>query len=446
MKSEKEISPGVYLIKDNNLYGCVDTTGNVIIPSKYDIVSVIDCDGEKQIICGRDGKQYTGYVCKGYNEVQDGIKSIYTGVYDLYNREGRLEIGGFIEFKYNKDFKAYLLKYGHNYEYREGDGTASSPYRFKRPYGEWIILSSWFCFVKSYSFTYQGSLPSNLWITENNKSIEGSVLQYNNGYLLGIVKGNKKTIEPIVISNDVLFDDVKFVNSTTILCKRGRARASSYSVIHVSEDKSRFSHPVFNGNTIISRNYMWIKVLDEHYTLVYDKNRVGLLTDGHIAIPCDYSYITSPVGGWCFAAIKYPFIPNKETWNKYFVILCNVENNRYDFIKREDIIIAIDNISEENLEKMFYGGGFLLYKLNEADNNISSLTISNKYKTYFNQNFLKLLHPSFIESCNEYSHYWFSSDSIENELSHMYKQPEIHETFSIMDALDGNPDAYWNID
>ena len=145
MKREKELYPGIYLIKENNLCGCVDVNGNVIIPTKYDIVSVFDCAGEKQIICGRDGKQYTGYIYKSNNEPEHNIKSVYTGVYDLYNHEGRLKIGGFIELKYNKDFKAYLLKYGHNYEYREGNGTASSPYKFKLPYGEWILLSSWFC-------------------------------------------------------------------------------------------------------------------------------------------------------------------------------------------------------------------------------------------------------------------------------------------------------------
>lgn len=446
MNREKEIYSGVYLIKESNLCGCVDVTGNIIIPVKYDIISVIYSTGEKQIICGRDGKQYTGYICKGNNEVEDEIKSVYTGVYDLYNHEGRFKIGGFIELRYNKEFKAYLLKYGHNYEYCEGVGTASSPYRFKHPYGEWILLSSRFCFVKSYSYLYKASFPSNFWITENNKSIEGAVLQYHNGYLYGIVRGGGKPDGPIVFSNDVLFDDVKFVNSTTILCKRGRARTSSYSVIHVSEDKSRFSHPTFNGNTIFSPSYKWIKVLDEHYALVYDRNRIGLLKDARVAIPCDYSFITLPIDGWCFAAIKYPFIPDKETWNNYYVILCNVENHRYDFIKREDIIIAIDNISEENLEALLCGRGLLLYKMKDEDSNISSFTISNRYKTCFNQTFLQLLHSASIESGNECPHYWFSANSIESEMEHMNKQPEIHETYSLMDALDGDPDAYGNID
>ena len=447
MKQDKELYPGVYLIEDNNLWGCIDDIGNIIIPIKYDIISVVDCTDEKQIVCGRDGKTYTGYIHKGSFDVENDIKTVYTGSYDLYSLKGRLKIGGFIDFKYNKDFKAYLFKFGHNYEYRDGDGTISSPYRFRLPYGEWILLSSWFCFVESYSYTYQKSLPANFWITENNKSIEGSVLQYHNGYLQGTCRRSNKPIEPIVISNEVLFDDIKYANSTTILCKRGKARASSYCIIHISEDKySRFSHPVFNGNTIISPNYKWVKIIDEHYTFVYDNNKIGLLKDGRTAIPCDYSFITIPIDGWCFAAIKYPFIPNKETWNNYFVILCNVQKHRYDFIERDDIIIAIDNINVNVLKNMFYEGGFLLYKIKNEDCNISSFTISNRYKNYFNPSFLHSLNQSFYEGKNEYTHYWLSSDSVKTEIENMYKQPEIHDKYSIMDALDGNPDAYWNID
>jgi len=443
----EEIYPGVFLFKKDNFWGCVDIVGNIIIPIKYDVISVCDCAGEKHIICGRDGKQYAGHIHKDYHDINNNIKTVYTGVYDLYSNEGHLKIGGFIEFKYNKEFKAYLFKFGHNYEYLEGNGTVSSPYRFKLPYGEWILLSSWFCFVKSYSYTYQKSLPSIFWITENNKSIEGSVLQYNNGYLQELCRRTDKPVEPIVISNEVLFDDIKFVNSTTILCKKGKAKASSYCIIHVSEDNySRFSHPVFNGNTIISPNYKWVKILDEHYTFVYNSNRIGLLKDGRTVIPCDYSFITIPIDGWCFAAIKYPFIPDKETWNKYFVILCNVQKHRYDFIKREDIIIAIDNINEDVLKNLFNEGGFLLYKMKNEDCNISSFTVSKRYKNYFNQSFLHSLNQSFYEGNIKLTHYWLSSDSVKTEIENMHKQPEIHDTYSLIDALDGDPNAYWNID
>lgn len=447
MKQNEELYPGVYLINENSFWGCVDIAGNVIIPIKYDIISVFDCTNEKLIVCGRDGKQYTGYIRKKLFGVEKYQETVYTGVYDLYDHEGHLKIGGFIEFKYNKDFKAYLFKFGHNYKYLEGNGTTSAPYRFKSPYGEWILLSSYFCFIKAYSYTFKRYLPTKNWITENNISIQGYVLQYHNGYLQGQVGKTNESIDPIVFSNEILFDEIKFVNKTTIICERGKASVPSYCIIYVGKNKySRFSHPVFNDNTIISTNYRWVKNLDEHYTFVSNGYRIGLLKDGRTVIPCDYSFITKPIDGWCFAAIEYPFIPNKETWNNYFVILCNVQKHRYDCIKREDIIIAIDNISKDNLEDMFYEGGFLLYKKNDEDSNISSYTISKKYKNFFNKTFLQLLNPTFFDGYTEYAHYWLSSNSVKNEIENMYKQPEINEKYSIMDALDGDPDAYWNID
>ncbi len=445
MKDKEEILPNIFLQNENTLWGCIDNNGKNIIPCKYDIITLCDIADEKQILCGRDGKQYTGYISKGISSSE--VKTVYTGVYDLYSHKGRLRIGGFIDFNYNKDFKAYLFKFGRNYEYQKGNGTVSSPYRFKLPYGGWILLSSWFCFVESYSYTFQKSMPSDVWITENDKSIEGCILQYHNGFLQTQFRRDGKSFEPIVISNKVLFDDIKFVNPTTILRKRGKARASSYSIISVRDDKySRFSHPVFNGNTIISWNYEWVKILDEHYTFVYNADKIGLLKDGRVAIPCEYSFITKPINGRCFAAIKYPFIPNKETWQKYFVILCDVNQHRYDFIKREDIIIAIDIISKEFLVKMFYEGDFLLYKTKNGICDTPSFIISNRYKHFFNTAFLQLMNPIFYDDNSRFTNYWLSSESVSSELENKYEQPEFHETYSIMDALDGDLEAYWNID
>ena len=358
MKVNEEIYPNIFLQNENDLWGCIDENGKIIIPCKYDIISLCEIADGKQILCGRGGKIYTGYISKGYFSEEE-VKTVYTGVYDLYSLDGRLKIGGFIEFNYNKAFKAYLFKFGNNYRYREGKGTKLSPYKFMPPSGEWIILSSWFQFVRGFSYTYLNSLPSNFWITSNN-SLEGATLQYKNGYLYGTI--GRVAFEPIVISDNVLYDDIIFVNSTTILCKGGRAKSYSYRVIYVNRDHIPLnSHPVFNGNTIISSEYRWMKVLDEHYTFVYDKDKIGLLKDGLIAIPCECSFITRPLSGRCFAAIKYPFILNKEGRSIYFVVLCKVYER---YIKpSKDIIIAIDKISEDLLIKMFFEGDFLLIRL-----------------------------------------------------------------------------------
>ena len=95
---------------------------------------------------------------------------------------------------------------------------------------------------------------------------------------------------------------------------------------------------------------------------------------------------------------------------------------------------------------MLYDGGFFLYKIKDEDNSISSFTISNIYKNFFNETFLHLLNPAFYEGNNEYTNYWLSSNIVKYEIENKYKQPEIQEKYSIMDALDSDPSAIWNID
>ena len=83
--------------------------------------------------------------------------------------------------------------------------------------------------------------------------------------------------------------------------------------------------------------------------------------------------------------------------------------------------------------------------MNEGSN-ISSFTIADRYKKLFNQTFLHLLNPTSCEETKKHIQYWLSSESVEFQLEIMYEQPGIHETYSIMEALDGDPSAIWNID
>lgn len=406
----KEICPGYTLFKENDLWGCKNSNGRIIIPAKYDFI-FLDKDNDDIFLCGRDGKSYTGYKRKGFFKDDFELTSVYTGVYDLYSRDGGLLVGGFIDYKYIKECNVYLLRFGRNYIWCEGTGTPSSPYKFKAPYGKWMFLDS----------KYR--------INGHNGSIVGTIFNLRNGYWQG--KSYYENNEMIL--DNTLFKKIEMVNPKTFLCEK----EYSCMIIYLRENPVK--------EIISSVEYKWIDVLDETYAISYDNGKIGLLRKGMEAIPCEYSYITKPVDGWCFAIKRYPFIPDKTTWHKFFVIFYNVEKNRY-LNCYKNAIVAINNIDEKALEDALYNGGFMLYaKDNQHD--LSSYTILKKFTHLFRTDFLQQLNSTYsIEKFEPTGNYWESSDWIRYKLEKKNKMPEFHDSYTLMDALDGDPSAYWNID
>lgn len=407
---QKELCPGVFLVKKDGFWGCTDSVGKVIIPIQYDVISLSVWDDEK-ILCGRNGTLYTGYETKCFVDGVNNFVSVYTGVYDLYNKGGKIVLGGFIDYKYFKECKMFVFQFGINRSLRAGNGTKTSPYRFKGPYGSWMLFDS----------RYR--------INGKNRTVEGTIFNIKKGYLHGT--SIYETISDTTIKKDDLYEEIQLVNSTTFLCKW----KWKYIIIYLS---SKYCE------TILSSEYEWIDVLDELYAIVYSKGKIGLLRNGRTAIPCDYSYITRPIGGWCFAAIKYPYTPNSKTWHNYYVIFCNVEKNRYDCISYEDIIVAIDNIDYNTLQDVLYFGGLKLFKRDESME-MSSYTISEKYKSFFRADFLQRLSPVLERNVHS-GCYWESAESIRYSLKRKNNVAEFYDSYSLMDALDGDPSAYWNID
>lgn len=424
-RKQTEFDNGISFIQEGGSWGCTNKKGNVIVPTKYDTISYKYFDETNGwIVCGRNGNIYTGYIWHSnfYNERP--FETRYTGVYDLYDTNGNLLLGGFIDYEYITKCNLFKFKYGQNYKLCEGDGSYNSPYRFKPQYGEWILLNSQFRFTNAYSYFKNDSF---CWITENRTSVLGSIFNRKAEYLQGNVNLEDRIGDRITIK-DVFYSDIECKNSTTLLCKREGA----YSIFNL------------NG-AFFTPFYKWIEILNTTYAYVYQNGHIGLLKKGFTAIPCKYSYITHPIDGWCFAAIKYPYTPNSETWNKYYVILCNVEKNRYDFIPYENIIVAIDNIDGSSLQNLFYSGALLLYKKG-CNKDISAFTISKQYKSLFRSEFLNILNQNFYDGEYEHKNYWESAYACRLKLEYKSKANSIQDSYSLMDALDGDPSAYWNID
>lgn len=111
-------------------WGCVNTSGKVIIDAEYDCFKLID----RYILGGRDGTML-GEGQYGYSYYE----SEYSGVYDLFDIEGNFLIGGFREFKLLSSHNLFLFKFGGFWEEDCGDHDYYS-YHFVKSNSRWLAV------------------------------------------------------------------------------------------------------------------------------------------------------------------------------------------------------------------------------------------------------------------------------------------------------------------
>lgn len=111
-------------------WGCVNTSGKVIIDAEYDCFKLID----RYILGGRDGVML-GEGQYGYSYYE----SEYSGVYDLFDIEGHFLIGGFREFKLLSSHNLFLFKFGGFWEEECGDYDYFS-YHFVKGNSRWLAV------------------------------------------------------------------------------------------------------------------------------------------------------------------------------------------------------------------------------------------------------------------------------------------------------------------
>lgn len=194
------------------------------------------------------------------------------------------------------------------------------------------------------------------------------------------------------------------------------------------------------------------KEINENCSFVYKYYGFGLgiKRDEHLVLPCNYSFITNPINGWCFAIGRYSFVPGLTKWDTYYVLLWNIEKHtHYEFIPPTDYIVAADKLCKDEVKTLLSDGAFRLYIVGEDETSLKSFAIQKKYENIFLQSFLNLLHSPIDVKRYIPSTYWISKDNVEDAI-HPHPKEIDEDPWKdydfINDALDGDPDAYWNID
>lgn len=345
---------------DGASWGAITKEGVPIIDPIYDCF--IEKDG--YILAGRDG----GFLGEG----QHGFsyhESEYGGVYDLYDYEGTLLLGGFNKFF--KDEKHGLLYFhlGGGWEQECED------------YDKWGNAI--------YYYSYQWNEGNGRWlVTDMNLT---SIIPKQDGSTFTFRKGAKCTITKKK-ENDKITNYWSFPLEQLSVLKPVLSKGcfvvggdNRQKVVRLKERAS-------------SRFYNTVKVIDKNSFFTFERkdniSGVGISTFSQDVISCDkgYSLLTKPVLDSVFAVQKIDD-------DNYSVLLLNTQN-------ADSTITAIDKIDYWDLVELVGKGKLQL--LTDKDSSEKN-TLSVRDKSIFNDSFIAALSiEEQDEPFDEKVQYWFS--------------------------------------
>ncbi|MBR0493695.1 MAG: hypothetical protein IJJ83_08045 [Muribaculaceae bacterium] len=438
----EEFCEGIANVSDGEKWGCIDCSGNIFIPIKYDNIRIEEYEyAHFHIVCGYNGESFTG--CSSTSHFGNEEK-IYTGIYDLYDFDGDFLIGGFDEYRYDSSTKTFHFLFGRKWMlYPTKYKYSSNEFRVEDRNAKWLILTEDFRFP--FDFHYQ---TSNQFLSAK-ESIKGSRFQYKI-VLLKSLSGEyfpsstfttekwvdtqrSKRVLFIDLPGEVLFDSITIENNNIILCSNKR----QYCLLYLKE-------------RIKSDYYEFIQPIDDTYAFVYD-GYIGIIKKAKLVIGCHYSYITKPVNDCVFAIRRYPFFPmNDDLKGKFYVMFLNLKKRNnciLDYELRNEVI-AIEKIDKENLRALLSKGVFRLYSVNEESTSSYPVTIQKGFFHFFSEQFNKVIHkPGQLKKIDKkIGSYWTSSDCMRDLKEGPKSYSDYSEHYSIWDALENDPEAYWNID
>lgn len=212
-------------------YGCINSQGIEIIPSIYDCF--IFQDGF--ILGGRDGCSVSRCVYGGSNVCRIADMHDFYGTFDLYDMSGKMLIGGFNSFEYDKINSIFFFELGGNWEFEVGGEDGNDiyhhpSYSYIDSECRWLILNKEFSSILCLSNGERMNLEGfNIKTHSNNDDTK----EWNIPMDL-LSKTNQK---PEVELNWLVYSD--FFSKYAVRIKDG-AKTHHYSDIKVVNDDTMF--------------------------------------------------------------------------------------------------------------------------------------------------------------------------------------------------------------
>lgn len=383
------------------LWGVVTCNGKRVIDAKYLNFKI----QSGFIVAGRDGH----YFPDDDNDDYNWYGSNFSGVYDLYNKEGELLIGGFREFEYDERNGVFIFFFGGEWkEYSAFDDDWNNihitGYRFERGIDLWLILDK------------------NLKTILRDK--DGKPKQFEKGFLGKIdIKQENGSIKHVY-------------NMPIELMAKGFSHVAINSII-INDSNSEYhkSQAVDIATGKKTKLYSKIEQVTENLFYFADGNYVGITNINSDVLIGDCLLITYPVN-------NYILIGKKGTEGNYSILLYNLDN------LKQPVAVAIQNISEDDLVH-HAEGHWLKMVVDTSLSGLKALIVPNS--RFLENEFIDLVTTKEGTDYKFGSHdnsYFFSNDWRFNHDEENYSDGgnDWNDNGSLMDALDGEPDAYWNID
>jgi len=309
------------------IWGVVSRNGSRIIDAKYLNYKI----KSNYIVAGRDGH----YFPDDDNDDYNWYGSNFDGVYDLYNKEGELLIGGFREFEYDERNGLFIFFFGGEWkEYPAFDDDWNNIHitecKFERGIGLWLILD------KNFKTLLRDST--------------GNPKQFQKGFI-----GNV-TIKKVD-------NAIKHIYNMPIeLMAKGFSHVAINSVI-INDSNSEYhkSQAVDIATGRRTKLYSKIEQITESLFFFADGDKVGITNIDSEHIVDDCLFITNPIAG-------YVFVPKEKSEGIYDVFLYSMDNIK------EPVTTAITDISKEDLIYLV-SGNWLKMDYDKSMQGLKSLVI-----------------------------------------------------------------------
>ena len=335
------------------LWGCMDLSGNQIIPADYQCYIVQD----GYILAGRNGS----FMGNTGQEYQDK----FSGVYDLYNLDGELLFGGFDKFKLEGDYFFFLLNGSwESYAAYDDDwnNIHEKDYYLNEKNAMWLPLDSSLMSVKL--------------------GKDGERVKFRKGFIAKIRKENKNNKTINYYNLDI-----------TTLVKKEPSITGDYLLTQ----GDGLSQAIRLCDGAISDLYDEIQLYCDNLFFVRKGYKVGIVSfENEVLLPIEYFALTLPVSGCVFAF--------KELDNSSCAV---------DFIYAEGNGIIIQHAissrkSKDVVDEILYG----MYKITILPKGEGLKRIGVYRPSIFDEEFANRIDKNeHGEFYSKYKiHYWFSND------------------------------------
>ena len=353
-------------------WGCFDLTGKLIIPVLYDCI-INECD---YLYAGWGGE----YILSAKTHY-----SAYSGVYDLFNKDGKFLIGGFDLF--NVDSDILFFHFGGSWE-KIHDKYSENIYSFKHETGKWAVTDSKLdSLIRVNDEIYNISMNGKRVLSKQVK-VEKPKEQ---------TKDDTKIIEYSFETDISLSKEILFYMPVNVL----EPQLSNKNVIIIGREG--FYKAIFIKENITTDYFDEISAINETTIFIKKEVKCGIMVLDNMIISPKYDFLIKPICGYIIAVQKV----ENELYKWELINLNCIKNEPiavYNKISKSESVnsfLCLTLSIDRRNQKMHVPGNDLRLKRFEDD--------------ALNQVFKKLIYPIAASTNKRLKIEWFPHIDIADE-------------------------------